>query len=84
MGNGFTIKPVYDSNHFSLPLVMGAVSIAVLSFLGFDGISTLAEETKGGTKTVGRAAIFALLGVRFLIYHPDMYSRLDMAGFHYI
>ncbi|CEH29216.1 Amino acid permease-associated region protein [Aneurinibacillus migulanus] len=66
VGNGFTIKPVYDSNHFSLPLVMGAVSIAVLSFLGFDGISTLAEETKGGTKTVGRAAIFALLGVGFL------------------
>ncbi|MFT9846007.1 APC family permease [Aneurinibacillus sp. REN35] len=66
VGDGFTVKPVYDSEHFSLPLVMGAVSIAVLSFLGFDGISTLAEETKGGTKTVGRAAIFALLGVGVL------------------
>jgi amino acid transporter len=66
VGNGFTPKPFYDPNHFSLSLVMGAVSIAVLSFLGFDGISTLAEETKGGTKTVGKAAIFALLGVGVL------------------
>ncbi|MCK9909857.1 APC family permease, partial [Microbacteriaceae bacterium K1510] len=48
---------------FSLSLVMGAVSIAVLSFLGFDGISTLAEETKGGVNTVGKAAIYALFGV---------------------
>jgi amino acid transporter len=62
-GEGFTAKPLYDPNHFSLSLVMGAVSIAVLSFLGFDGISTLAEETKGGVKTVGKAAVFALLGV---------------------
>ncbi|MFM1652641.1 APC family permease [Brevibacillus sp. B_LB10_24] len=63
VGGGFSLKPIYDANHFSMPLVMGAVSIAVLSFLGFDGISTLAEETKGGVNTVGKAAIIALFGV---------------------
>ncbi|WP_019123382.1 APC family permease [Brevibacillus massiliensis] len=63
VGGGFSLKPLYDANHFSMPLVMGAVSIAVLSFLGFDGISTLAEETKGGVHTVGKAAIIALFGV---------------------
>ena len=33
-----TLAPLYNADKFSLPLVMGAVSIAVLSFLGFDGI----------------------------------------------
>ncbi|MDO7908621.1 APC family permease [Paenibacillus sp. JX-17] len=68
-GAEFTFKPLYDKNHFSLNVVMGAVSIAVLSFLGFDAISTLAEESKGGKKSVGRAVIFSLLvvGIMFII-----------------
>lgn len=68
-GAHFTIKPLYDGEHFSMGIVMGAVSIAVLSFLGFDAISTLAEETKGGRTVVGRAVIFSLLvvGILFII-----------------
>jgi len=66
---GLTIKPLYDSSQFSLSTVMGAVSIAVLSFLGFDGISTLSEEVKGGNKVVGRATVLALgvVGVLFIV-----------------
>ncbi|MHB1651804.1 MAG: APC family permease [Desulfitobacteriaceae bacterium] len=66
---GLTIKPLYDSSQFSLATVMGAVSIAVLSFLGFDGISTLSEEVKGGNKVVGRATVLALgvVGVLFIV-----------------
>ena len=56
-----TLDPLYNADKFSLPLVMGAVSIAVLSFLGFDGISTLSEETKGGVDTVGKASLGALM-----------------------
>lgn len=68
-GAEFTWKPLYDADHFSMGTVMGAVSIAVLSFLGFDAISTLAEESKGGSKAIGRAIIFSLLvvGVLFII-----------------
>ncbi len=68
-GEGLTIKPLYDSSNFSLPMVMGAVSIAVLSFLGFDGISTLSEEVKGGSKVVGKATVISLLivGVLFIV-----------------
>jgi amino acid transporter len=61
-----TIKPLYDSSKFNLQLVMGAVSIAVLSFLGFDAISTLSEEVKGGKKLIGKATISALLVAGFL------------------
>ncbi|MFY4776354.1 APC family permease [Metabacillus sp. RGM 3146] len=69
IGSGFTFKPIYDSSSFSFSLVMGAVSLAVLSFLGFDGISTLAEETKGGKDTVGKAAVYSLLlvGALFIV-----------------
>jgi amino acid transporter len=34
--------------------------VAVLSFLGFDAISTLAEEAKGGPRVVGKATMIAL------------------------
>ncbi|MEG6570208.1 APC family permease [Thermoanaerobacterium thermosaccharolyticum] len=68
-GAQFSFKAFYDPQNFSLGLVMSAVSIAVLSFLGFDGISTLAEETVGGKKTVGRATVLALLfaGILFIL-----------------
>lgn len=65
-GAEFTIKPLYNDRGFNMNVIMGAVSIAVLSFLGFDGISTLAEETKDGAKSIGKACIFALLTVGFL------------------
>ena len=66
---GLTLKPVYDPAAFSLATVAGATSIAVLSFLGFDGISTLAEETRGGSGAVGRATLLSLLlvGVLFIL-----------------
>lgn len=64
-----TWQPIYDPRVFSLSTVAGATSIAVLSFLGFDGISTLAEESRGGPKSVGRATLAALLlvGALFMI-----------------
>jgi len=60
-GNGFTFKPIFDKSNFSMSFVMAAVSLAVMSFLGFDGISTLAEEAKEGPKSVGRASLYALI-----------------------
>jgi len=64
-----TLSPIYDPAVFSWATVVGATSIAVLSFLGFDGISTLAEESVGGRDAVARATIAALLlvGVLFIV-----------------
>jgi amino acid transporter len=49
--------------------VFGAVSIAVLSFLGFDGISTLAEENRESARAIGRSMVAALVlvGVLFVV-----------------
>ncbi len=68
-GRGFDFTPLYNADTFSLPLVFGAVSIAVLSFLGFDGISTLAEENKESVNAIGRSMVAALLlaGVLFIV-----------------
>lgn len=60
-GNGFSFDAFYNSETFSVSLVLGAVSIAVLSFLGFDGISMLAEESKEKATQIGRAMVAALL-----------------------
>jgi amino acid transporter len=68
-GRGFAFTPLYDSSTFSLGVVFGAVSIAVLSFLGFDGISTLAEENRESARSIGRAMIAALAvaGLLFVV-----------------
>ncbi|ANS67663.1 amino acid permease [Streptomyces lincolnensis] len=53
---------------FALSAVIGAVSIAVLSYLGFDAIASFAEEVTGGSRKVARAVLFclALAGVLFI------------------
>jgi amino acid transporter len=68
-GRGFDFSPIYNSDTFSLELVFGAVSIAVLSFLGFDGISTLAEENRDSARSIGKAMIaaLALAGTLFIV-----------------
>jgi amino acid transporter len=68
-GNGFSFDAFYNSETFSIGLVLGAVSIAVLSFLGFDGISMLAEENKEKATEIGRAMVGALLlaGALFIV-----------------
>jgi amino acid transporter len=62
------LSPLTGTNGFSLAAVMAAVSVAVLSFLGFDALATFAEETKGSARLVGRATLLCLIaaGVLFV------------------
>jgi amino acid transporter len=68
-GGGWDFSPIYNADTFSLELVFGAVSIAVLSFLGFDAISTLAEENKDAARSIGKSMIAALVlaGTLFVV-----------------
>ena len=69
-GNGTgALTPIYNSDTFSFGLVFSAVSIAVLSFLGFDGISTLAEENRESARSIGKSMIAALIlaGTLFIV-----------------
>jgi amino acid transporter len=68
-GRGFSWEPVYSSGQFQLGAIAAAVSVGMLSFLGFDALSTLAEDAKGGARQVSRAQIAALglTGVLFMV-----------------
>jgi amino acid transporter len=50
-------RPFFDASTFSLPAVLSATPVAVLSFLGFDGISTLAEDARDPKRDVARATL---------------------------
>ncbi len=62
-GVEFTLKPIYQPGKLNLQFIASACTIAALSFLGFDGISTLAEESLNPAKDVGKATIIALFTV---------------------
>jgi amino acid transporter len=78
-----TLRPLYDSDAFSLQVVAGATSVAVLSFLGFDGISTLSEETRGGPNSIGRATVASLLLVGVLFVAQTWLAADLGAGMHF-
>ncbi len=61
-GNGaLTFKPVFDAAAFDAGKIFSATSICIMSFLGFDAVSTLAEEVEGGDRRVVGRAIIAVL-----------------------
>ncbi|MFJ3581312.1 APC family permease [Streptomyces sp. NPDC090127] len=54
-------SPLAGDGTFSVAAVIGAVSVAVLSYLGFDAIASFAEEVTGGSEKVARAVLFCLV-----------------------
>ncbi len=65
-GGGFghlALDPFYQPGKVDAKFIASACSIACLSFLGFDGMSTLAEETVKPEKTVGKGILIALLAI---------------------
>ncbi len=53
----FSSKPFYSPEHFAWKPILGATSLAALSYLGFDGISTLSEDAKNPGRDVWRATL---------------------------
>ncbi|MGC3023259.1 APC family permease [Brevibacterium sp. FAM 24630] len=62
------LTPLTGVDAFSMTAVLAAVSVAVLSYLGFDSLATFSEEAKGGPRIVGRATLICLIlaGVLFV------------------
>jgi amino acid transporter len=59
-GAHVSFAPFFNPAVLTPALVFGALSLAVLSFLGFDAISTLSEESRHGSQMIGRATLVAL------------------------
>jgi amino acid transporter len=65
-----TLAPLYADTAFNPSKIFTATSICILSFLGFDAISTLSEEVKNGDrKLVGRAIlnVFFICALLFVV-----------------
>lgn len=76
----WSTTPIWNSSAVSAALLAGALSIAVLSFLGFDGISTLAEESTGKKNPAGKAMLIALFLVATLFITQTWLASLLAGG----
>lgn len=60
-GTLISSRPFINPDGFSTSMLIAGGAIACFSFLGFDSITTMAEESVNPKKDIGRAAIIACL-----------------------
>lgn len=53
----FSTEPFYDPKTFDAHLIWGATSFAALTYIGFDGITTLSEDVKNPRRNVLLATV---------------------------
>ena len=54
-------EPFYNPRTFSMPAIASATSLVALTYIGFDGITTLAEDVKDPKRTVPLAVVLTCL-----------------------
>jgi amino acid transporter len=79
-GAHLSMSPFFKGGRVSLGLVSGAVSLGVLNYMGFDAISTLSEEAKGGPAMVGRATMACLFLTGILFVAESYLASLFVLG----
>ena len=65
-GAGFFTRPFYDPLTFNMKAVLGGTSIAVLTYIGFDGISTLSEEAENPRRNILLATVLTCVVIGLL------------------
>ena len=63
---GYFSRPFYDPATFDLKIVLGGTSLAVLTYIGFDGISTLSEEAENPRKNILYATVLTCIVIGVL------------------
>jgi amino acid transporter len=63
---GFFTRPFYDPKTFTFDNLFGCTSLAVLTYIGFDGISTLSEEVENPRRNILLATVMTCLAVGIL------------------
>ena len=62
----FYTRPFYDPQTFSFDALLGCTSLAVLTYIGFDGISTLSEEAENPRRNILLATVLTCVVIGFL------------------
>jgi len=65
-GLAFWTLPFYNPATFNVETVLGGTSIAVLTYIGFDGISTLSEEVENPRRNILLATVLTCVAIGFL------------------
>jgi amino acid transporter len=65
-GASFFTRPFYDPTMWDTKSVLAATSIAVLSYIGFDGISTLSEEAENPRRNILLATVLTCFVIGIL------------------
>jgi putrescine importer len=65
-GMSFFTQPFYDPATWSSKAVLGGTSIAVLTYIGFDGISTLSEEAQNPRRNILLATVLVCVVIGIL------------------
>src|ERR1700676_3791423 len=65
-GAGFYTRPFYDPSLWNTKAVLGGTSIAVLTYIGFDGISTLSEEAENPRRNILLATVLTCVVIGIL------------------
>lgn len=63
---GAWIRPFYDPATFSAHRLFRGTSIAVLTYIGFDGISTMSEEVENPQRNIMLGTVFTCLAIGIL------------------
>jgi amino acid transporter len=64
--SGYFTRPFYDPATFDVKTVLGGTSLAVLTYIGFDGISTLSEEAENPRKNILYATVLTCIVIGVL------------------
>lgn len=65
-GASFFTQPFYDPATWNAKAVLGGTSIAVLTYIGFDGISTLSEEAQNPRRNILVATVLVCVVIGIL------------------
>ncbi len=65
-GAAFFTRPFYDPQMWNTKAVLGGTSVAVLTYIGFDGISTLSEEAENPRRNILLATVLTCLVIGIL------------------
>ncbi len=65
-GAAFFTRPFYDPQMWNTKAVLGGTSVAVLTYIGFDGISTLSEEAENPRRNILLATVLVCVVIGIL------------------
>ncbi|MGD0799813.1 MAG: APC family permease [Terracidiphilus sp.] len=80
--HAFFLHPFYNPETFSVSTVFKGTSVAVLTYIGFDGISTLSEEVENPRRNILLATVLVCL-ITGVLAGAEVYGAQLLSYFHF-